>query len=211
MNIFKHLYSFMPYMAEDGSGGGDSGNNGGAADNNDGNGGGNKANIEFDYEKLADIVAGKQNAAQDSVLKGYFKQQGLTEDEMKSAIASFKEKKAKSQPNVDEITAERDKATARALKSEMKVEALQMAESLGLTAKEMPYVFKLADTSEVISGGEIDTDKLKAALEKVLEDMPQLKPQKTEENKGFKKVGSDGKSKTADEAEQEALRKAMGL
>lgn len=31
----------------------------------------------FDYEKLASIVAGKQTVTEDTVLKNYFKQQGL--------------------------------------------------------------------------------------------------------------------------------------
>lgn len=34
----------------------------------------------FDYEKLASLVAGKQTVTEESVLKGYFKQQGLSQD-----------------------------------------------------------------------------------------------------------------------------------
>ena len=33
---------------------------------------------QIDYEKLAQIVAGKQSVTEDSVLRGYFKQQGLS-------------------------------------------------------------------------------------------------------------------------------------
>ena len=33
---------------------------------------------EFDYDKLASLIAGKQTVTEDTVLKSYFKQQGLS-------------------------------------------------------------------------------------------------------------------------------------
>lgn len=50
--------------------------------------------IEIDYEKLAGLINGKQSVAEDTVLKSYFKQKGLSADEMEQAIATFKEQKA---------------------------------------------------------------------------------------------------------------------
>lgn len=58
---------------------------------------------EFDYDKLASLIAGKQTVTEDTVLKSYFKQQGLSEDEMKQAINSFKETKAKNTPDVSAL------------------------------------------------------------------------------------------------------------
>ena len=52
------------------------------------NGGGAPA---FDYEKLANILAGRTAATEDSVLKGYFKQQGITGEEAAQAIAGRSE------------------------------------------------------------------------------------------------------------------------
>ena len=54
----------------------------------------------IDYDKIAQLVSGKQTATEDSVLKGYFKQQGLSQEEMNQAIATFKQQKAASQPDV---------------------------------------------------------------------------------------------------------------
>lgn len=54
----------------------------------------------FDYDKLASIIAGKQSVTEDTVLKNYFKQQGLSQEEMNQAISSFKEQKAKNTPDV---------------------------------------------------------------------------------------------------------------
>ncbi len=57
----------------------------------------------FDYDKLAGIINGKQRADEDSILKNYFKNQGLSSDEMKQAIAAFKEQKAKNTPDVGQL------------------------------------------------------------------------------------------------------------
>ena len=35
-----------------------------------------QAPVEIDYDKLAQLISGKQAATEDSLLKGYFKQQG---------------------------------------------------------------------------------------------------------------------------------------
>ena len=37
---------------------------------------------QFDYDKLASLIAGKQSATEESVLKGYFKQQGLSKEQI---------------------------------------------------------------------------------------------------------------------------------
>ena len=59
-----------------------------------GDGQGAGAAFEIDYDKIADILDGRQKANEDSVLKGYFKQQGLTGDEVAAAIKAFKDQKA---------------------------------------------------------------------------------------------------------------------
>lgn len=54
---------------------------------------------EIDYEKLAQIVQGKQTSAEDSVLRGYFKNQGLSKEDADKAIADFKEKQRANDPS----------------------------------------------------------------------------------------------------------------
>lgn len=54
----------------------------------------------FDYDKLAQLIAGKQTVTEESVLKGYFKQQGLSKEQMDQAIAAFKQQQAANQPDV---------------------------------------------------------------------------------------------------------------
>lgn len=144
----------------------------------------------FDYEKLASIVAGKQNVAEDTVLKNYFKQQGLSQEEAEKAIASFKEEKAKNTPDVTALQNQIAQEKVQAQKAQIEKDAVLTAMSLGLDAKTIPYVLKLADLSSVMDkDGKINDEAVKTAINKVLEDMPQLKPVSAE-NKGFQIGGS---------------------
>ncbi|WP_296117622.1 hypothetical protein [uncultured Eubacterium sp.] len=145
---------------------------------------------EIDYEKLSSLVAGKQSATEDSVLKGYFKQQGLSKEEMDQAISAFKAQKAANQPDVTKMQADIQTAQAAALKSQIENKALLMHSELGIDLKTIPYVMKLADLSAVAVNGAIDDAKLKDALNKVLEDVPQLKAQQEQSTQGFHQIGA---------------------
>ena len=74
---------------------------------------------EIDYEKIATIVEGKQKIAEDTVLKNYFKNQGLTGEEMAQAISSFKSQKASAQPDVNALQEELRVAQAQALQTKI--------------------------------------------------------------------------------------------
>ena len=75
--------------------------------------------FQFDYEKLASIVAGKQSATEESVLKGYFKQQNLTREQVDQAIASYKEQQAANTPDIGALQQQAAQAQARSAKSVM--------------------------------------------------------------------------------------------
>ena len=64
------------------------------------------ATPQIDYDKLAGIINGKQSVTEDTVLKGYFKQQGLSQAEMGEAISAYKAEKAKHAPDINAITTE---------------------------------------------------------------------------------------------------------
>jgi hypothetical protein len=157
--------------------------------------------VEIDYDKIASLVEGKQKVAEDQVLKGYFKQQGLSADEMASAIEMFKKDKASKVPNVDELKgqiSEKDtliaEANKRWLDAETTLEAYRIAPSLGVDPTTLPYVLKMADTSKVIKEGKVDADALKESINEVLKDLPQLKADPEINNKGFK-IGADAENK----------------
>lgn len=145
---------------------------------------------EIDYEKLSQLIAGKQSVTEESVLKGYFKQQGLSRDEVAQAITAFKQQKAANEPDIDEIQQQVSIATKQTQQAMIERDAYIVSGELGIELKTMPYVLKLADMSQVIGeDGSVDQDKLKEALNKVLEDVPQLKPQQEQNQSGFRQIG----------------------
>lgn len=151
----------------------------------------------FDYEKVASILDGKIKATEDSVLKGYFKQQGMTGDEMNQAIEMFKKDKASRQPDVNalnqqitDLDSQVLEAESRALYAETQIEAMGMASELGVDSSVVPYLMKMADLSSVITDGQVDHDNLRESLNAVLKDLPQLKKDSEEKPAGFK-IGAD--------------------
>jgi hypothetical protein len=164
----------------------------------------------IDYDKLAQLVSGKQTATEDSVLKGYFKQQGLSKEEMSQAIATFKQQKEASTPDVNAMQTQLAQAQATAQKAVIENAATMSAISMGLDAKTIPYVLKMADLSQVVDkDGKINDETMKNVLNKVLEDVPALKPQ-TEQSSGYVQVGATGNGQQQ-AATDEALKKAFGL
>lgn len=162
----------------------------------------------FDYAKLADIVAGKQTVAEDTVLKNYFRNQGMTEEEMKQAISVFKQQKAASQPDVKEMQSQLAKALEESQRAAIENAAIMEAVEMGLDAKTIPYVLKMADLSGAVGqDGKTSQENIKNAINKVLEDVPQLKPAAAE-NKGFQIGGGGVNQNTANE---ESLKAAFGL
>lgn len=165
----------------------------------------------IDYDKIAQIVSGKQAATEDSVLKGYFKQQGLSAEEMNQAIAAFKQQKAASQPDVNAMQTQLTQAQAAMQQAQMQSAATMAAVSLGIDAKTIPYVLKMADLSQVTGqDGKINDETLKAALNKVLEDIPALKPQAAGST-GFIQVGATGGTQQTQSATDAELDRIFGV
>lgn len=166
----------------------------------------------FDYEKLASIISGKQTVAEDTVLKNFFKQQGLSQEEMNQAIRVFKEEKAKNTPDVGRIQTELTETQALAKQATIEKEAILEAVTLGLDSKTIPYILKLADLSSVMGeDGKINKEALKNALNKVLEDVPQLKPSQ-QQNNGFQ-IGNSNQqnNNNNNNATNDELKAAFGL
>lgn len=151
---------------------------------------------QIDYDKLMQLVQGKQSVTEESVLKGYFKQQGLSKEEAEQAMASFKQQQAAQQPDVNALQTQAAQAQALAQQKEVENQAILQAIQLGIDAKTVPYVLKLADLSSVTGqDGKINEESLKTALNKVLEDVPALKPT-VEQTTGFKQIGASSGQQT---------------
>ena len=168
------------------SGDGNSGQNAGG-DNGQAGQQGNQNNQQsagVDYDKIQAMLDNATAKKENAVLKSYFQQQGLSEDEISQAIATFKQTEQQQNANAN---LQNEVAAAKQLAEQAQVElaATQVAMTLGINAKTLPYVLKMADFSKAKgTDGKISEDNVKAALEQVLKDVPALKPS-TENNEGF--------------------------
>lgn len=165
---------------------------------------------QIDYDKIKTMLEGTLSAKEDTALKAYFKQQGLSQQEVEQAIATFKEQKAANQPNIDTLQIQAAQAQAAAQQAQVQAAATMAAVGLGIDAKTIPYVLKMADLSKVAGeDGKVNDEAMKTALNKVLEDIPALKPQ-TQNSTGFVQIGATGAGQQQT-ATDDALKKAFGL
>lgn len=158
----------------------------------------------IDYGKIQQMLDGTLAAKEDTALKAYFKQQGLSQQEVEQAIAAFKQQKAANTPDVGSMQNQLTQAQETAKQAQIQNAAILVAVSMGIDAKTIPYILKMADLSQAVGqDGKVNEENLKAALNKVLEDVPALKPQASGTT-GFIQVGaaSSGTGQQANQADQ---------
>jgi hypothetical protein len=184
----KTLPINLQFFADGGADNGGQDNNAGGTNNNAA-GQNSQGSAGIDYDKIQEIVNTATTKKENAVLKSYFQQQGLSEDEVSQAIATFKENKAQQTAQQQNDTAQLQNQVAAANQEAEKVRielaATQVAMTLGINAKTLPYVLKMADFSKAKDAdGKISEDNIKAALDQVIKDVPALKPVQ-ESNAGF--------------------------
>lgn len=166
----------------------------------------------YTQEQLDSMVQAREQRAANSALKSFFTQQGMTEDEINQAINTYKATREKNKPDIAAIQAQLDQSRKAEQSAKISQQATLEAIKLGIEPNTIPYLLKLADFGEVSdNSGNIDTEKLKSAINKVLEDVPQLKAKPESQQKGFTKIGADGDNNQNKQTETDMLRKAFGL
>ena len=173
----------------------------------------NDGNTGIDYDKIQSMIDKGVQQKENAILKSYFEQQGMSEDEVKSAIGDWKSKKqsqAQEQTNAYAKLEEANKALQAKLTQELlSKQAFNDCLDLGVDKNTIPYVIKSADFKDAIDDkGEVKADKVREIIEKVLADVPAFKGT-AKDDKGFK-IGVGGETDDATEQEN-ALRKAFGL
>lgn len=202
----------LQLFAEGGDGNG--GQNNAGQSNNDNQAGqqNGQQSAGIDYDKIQAMLDTATAKKENAVLKSYFQQQGLSEDEVNQAIATFKQSKQQQteqqQNNNAQLQNEVAAAKEAAEQAQIELAATKVAMTLGIDAKTLPYVLKMADFSKAKgTDGKISDDNIKASLEQVLKDVPALKPSK-ENNAGFQ-IGAPGNSNQ--QTNEDALKRAFGL
>lgn len=170
--------------------------------------------INIDYDKLDNIINKGKDAKENSILKSFFQQNGIeNEDELKKAIATYKEnsrKQEEEQKNKYLDIENQNKELLKQLKQEKYNNSLKdVVNEFGLDSKSAKAVEKLAELNidELFENDNINTDKIKESINKVLEEYPQFK--KSTNNNKIVEVGSPDSNLIDDSNEK--LRKAFGL
>lgn len=181
--------------------------------------GGNSANntqtqaAGVDYDKIQAMIDKGTTQKENAILKSYFEQQGMSEDDVKSAIGDWKSRKqTQAQAQTDNFNKlqESNKALQERLTQELlNKQAFNDCLDLGIDKNTIPHVIKCADFTDAINEkGEVNAEKVRASVEQVLKDVPAFKSSASEKQ-GFK-VGISGEQDDATEQEN-VLRKAFGL
>lgn len=156
-------------LFEDGGESGSGAAQGGQAGSGDGGQGNAGGKGTYSFEQAEEIANARAQRAEQAALKSYFQQQGMTEDEVRAALAEYKTNKEKQKPNVSVIEQERD--TYKKELEQMK--NTNLLRDKGVKADDLDYVLfkvgKLVDDK---------TDFAKAA-EKFLKENPRYSGQGT--------------------------------
>ena len=167
---------------------------------------------EIDYGKIEAMINKGSQQKENAILKSFFEQQGMTEDEVKTAISSYKAeqgKKVEEQKNAyANMQAENEQLKAQILQNNINAKATDIGLDMGVDKNAVAYLIKMADLSKVVNEkNEISEEAIKNAFEEVLKNVPALKAS-TNSNNGFK-VGADSQQQENDRTNM--LRKVAGL
>ena len=147
-------------------GGGEGGAQGGAAGGaGTGSGAQNNPGATYSYEQAEEIANARADRASKAALANYFRQQGMTEEQVTQAIADFRQKQQSQQPNITQITQERDAAQQKLADYENK----DTLRAKGVADSYMDFVlFK-------VSGMVTDKRSFEKAADEFLKANPQYK------------------------------------
>jgi len=172
----------------------------------------NTPNYDEIFSKL-DAILDKRS---DGLAKSALKDNGVEEGEIADIVKAYREQKqakaneqatalSDAQKQIQDL---QKQIADRAIDDAFTAAALE----LGVDEKQLPYVSRLAARDDILGAdNQPDADKVKAAINKVLEDVPALKAS-ANANKGFVPVGSKtGEGADSGDDAEKKLRSYFGL
>lgn len=174
----------------------------------------NIKNKEIDIKsinaKLDEILEKAVKQKENAVLKSVYKEAGLSDDEVKEAIATYKETKKSKEPDFEELNTKLNTYEKQLVQEKINNAATLELIKEGIKVEQTPYVLKLIDLNGVLDDkGGIDLEIIKERISKVFEVFPNLKETKKEVN-GFKEIGETTEEKEINNI-SDNIRKMMGL
>lgn len=154
----------------------------------------------YSFEQAEQIAEARADRATKAALSDYFKQQGMTEQEITTALADFKAKKAAAQPNITALEKQRDEALTKLTE----LENINYLRDKGVKAEDLDYVlFKVNKQVD-------DKTDFKKATETFLKDNPRFIGQGYKVVSTGKADGGSGTTQNPHESINAALRSAFG-
>lgn len=186
-------------LFEGGDGAGSNGQSGNAGNGGSGQAG-NTGGTTYSYEQAEEIANARASQAERAALANYFRSQGMTEAEITTAINDFKTKRQAQQPNVSQITQERDEA----LKKVSQYENEKILVGKGVKADDLDYV--------VFKVNQLVTDKkdFKAAAEEFLKSNPRFVGKTYQVSTGVSSGNAGNNVETKNEQINNMIRNAFG-
>lgn len=152
----------------------------------------------------------------DGLAKSALKDNGVDESEIADIVKAYREQK-QSKANEQATALTNAQSQIEALTKQLNDREIDDAFSaaaleLGVDAKQLPYVTRLASKDGILGAdNKPDAEKVKAAINKVLEDVPALKAS-ANANQGFVPVGAKtGDGAGSGEDAEKKLRSYFGL
>lgn len=174
-----------------------------------------KKTTDIDYNRLEDMINKGIQTKENGILKSYFSQLGLDEEEAKAAIEEYKQNKkqkeeqaAKENPQLKEFSNEIETLKKEIARAKVDNEIQRAAYGMNLNEKAIIAMLKIQDFSDIYENG-INEDKIKEKIESFLNDYEMFKP--TQKSNGFKvEIGAHGEEPKK-QTEEDAMRAAIGL
>jgi hypothetical protein len=174
-------------------------------------------NIEqIDMAEAERIATEREERATRGALTSYFKQQGLSEEEVKQALEAYKARQAETkaaarndltqlQAQYDALEKEKQAIMVQANQRLVRSEAMMQALSMQIRPDRIEHVIRLADLSAVgmDEHGQPDKAAISAALEAVVSTTPEFKATSgaDEEGKPGFKIGASDQQQQMKDAE----------
>ena len=184
LNLFKLN---LQLFAEPGEGGDGNGINGTQPSTT-------PSTVNIDYNKIEEMLNKRNSSQENSFLRGYLKEQGLTGEELNQAVATFKQQKEQAslqaKQEQENMKLENARLKAEILNNQIDAKLTTLASGENVSSDKLPFLAKLIDRNGLVDDkGQIVEEKLKEAMNNVLKAFPDFKGTGNAASTGFQQIG----------------------
>lgn len=151
----------------------------------------------YSYAQAEEIATARAQKAEKAALASYFRQQGMSEDEVTKAITAYKAAQKAKEPDINAITRERDEAQAKLATYERK-------ETLMKKGVKSEFAEFVAFQAGALMKSDSNLDTFEKAADKFLKDNPQYAGSVKPTYRAARPAQGAGSSGGAEKSKEEA-------